>query len=217
MPGSMLPNSRSSFRSVPAVGNTSMGVDQLPSYRTPTLSISPGETPPFRGGTIAASMRPRETPPFIPDGTGPFRADDPMASFPSEEIRQDIITGEQSPNTHQEMQQLSGEMQQSAIPQAAYTMQSPSGNYGLHGAEQALQAGLGGQAAALTQGAHDAFGTMQRGSEQARGDISGGFGTGLRLAQQGLGNARSDINEQLNNGLSALRGGLSTGRSDIRS
>ncbi|MCP4852729.1 MAG: hypothetical protein GY900_13480 [Actinomycetia bacterium] len=235
MPGSMLPNSRSSFRSVPAVGNTSMGMAQPDTHQTivapsenaiiPTESVNNinfsgggagtsiagnpmySEGNPARLGTLSAG-----------DPVSPFRTGNPMASFPSETMRQEILLREQNPNVYQEMQPLGGSSipaQDSVMPQAAYTMQAPSGNYGLSGAEQALQSALGAQAGALTQGAHDAFGTMQRGSEQARSDISGGLSTGLRLAQQGLSNARGDINEQLNSGLSALRGDLSTGRGDI--
>ncbi len=208
----MLPNSRSSFRSVPAVGNTSMGMAQPDTHQT---IVAPATN------SLRGTITPTESVNninFSGGEMGPFRAENPLASFPNEEIRRDVILREQNPNAYQEMQPLGGSSipaQDSVMPQAAYTMQAPIGNYGLSGAEQALQATLGGQAAALTKGAHDAFATIHRGSEQARADISGGSGTGLRLAQQGLDNARSDINEQLNSGLSALRGGLSTGRGDI--
>ncbi len=224
----MLPNSITSFRSVPTVGNTSSGMARPDSHsvisapmtsslRQPATPMNPSRNKiphsvfssvgidnvpqsAFYSSGMSAYNSPTYDNEIYDDAVsmGAFEAEDPTASFPSEE-----------------MQPLEGGLSDSSMPEIPYTMQAPSGNYGLSGAEQALQAGLGGQAEALTQGAHDAFGTMHRGSERARADISGGFGTGLQLAQHGLRNARSDVSGQLKSGLSALRGGLASGRGDI--
>ncbi|MCP4882137.1 MAG: hypothetical protein GY905_16510, partial [Gammaproteobacteria bacterium] len=199
MPGSMLPNSRSSFRSVPTVGNTSMGMAQPDTHQTivapsenaiiPTESVNNIN---FSGGgagtSIAGNPMYSEGNPArlgtlsTGDPVSPLRTGNPMTSFPSETIRQEMLLREQNPNIYQEMQPLGGSSipaQDSVMPQAAYTMQAPVGNYGLSGAEQALQSALGAQAGALTQGAYDAFGSLERGANTARNDIGSGLSSSL--------------------------------------
>ncbi|MCP4790443.1 MAG: hypothetical protein GY881_09445, partial [Gammaproteobacteria bacterium] len=235
MPGSMLPNSRSSFRSVPAVGNTSMGMAQPDTHQTivapsenaiiPTESVNNIN---FSGGgagtSIAGNPMYSEGNPArlgtlsTGDPVSPFRTGNPMASFPSETMRQEILLREQNPNVYQEMQPLGGSSipaQDSVMPQAAYTMQAPSGNYGLSGAEQALQAALGAQAGALTQGAYDAFGTLERGANTARVDIGSGLSSGISGLRAGLSTGRGDITQASEGAISRFNPYEETGRTAL--
>lgn len=173
------------------------GFDRLRQRQTmsPSPEINPqkqgvGQTPPImRQPQNMMQMQNFSGQDFIGGGTGLRQ---PPRVYPSQQQPTTTVTQDQNVAP---MQPLEGEFIPSSMPNVPYTMQAPQGNYGLSGAEQAIQQGVGGQAGALTQGAYDAFGTMQRGYDQARGDITRGFDTGL----------------------SSLREGVSTGRGDIRS
>lgn len=161
---------------------------------------------PLSGGTPSTTT-------YDPNSNmGPFLGDDTRADFPqgynpqtgtfaTEADKQAALAQRQLNPMTGAMQPLEGQMTPSTMPDTQYNLQAPQGNYGLSGAEQALQAGLNAQTGALTQGAYDAFGTMQGGMGQARSDMSGYLSSGLSALRGGVDTGREDINQATTSGV----------------